>query len=267
MKIVIVIQARTSSTRLPNKVLLPVAGKPMLERMIERVGAARGAFEMIVATTHLPGDDPIRSLCKKISVRCHSGHVTDLLDRHYSASAELNADVVVKIPSDCPLISPSVIERVLNVFLDHLNYDFVSNLHPATYPDGNDVEVITFEALERALTQAKFDYQREHTTPFFWDQPELFRIANVEWETGLDYSMSHRWTVEYPEDYQFVRSVFEHFGESVFELSEILRLLEQKPELMEINRTYAGVNWYRHNLEQLKTTTAEQTRFAPAEQD
>lgn len=271
MKIAIVIQSRTGSSRLPGKIMMPLAGAPLLARMVERVRAAavRAAvgpdvIDVIVATTTDPSDDPVAALCAGIDTPCFRGHPTDLLDRHYQAGRAVNADVVVKIPSDCPLIDPGVIERVIGFYLAHQNeYDFVSNLHPATYPDGNDVEVMPMAALETAWREATLPLQREHTTPFLWDQPARFRIGNVAWETGLDYSMSHRWTIDYQADYDFIRAVYDALYTPVrpfFTLADILALLERQPAIHAINASLAGVNWYRHHRDELKTVQSWQTR-------
>jgi spore coat polysaccharide biosynthesis protein SpsF len=167
MKTVIVLQARTGSSRLAGKVLLPLAGKTLLERMVERVSASRLADEIVVATTIDADDDLIESVCINSGIKVFRGHPSDLIDRHYKVALEYNADVVIKIPSDCPLIDPAVIDKVLQFYFDNAaRYDFVSNLHPATYPDGNDVEVMPIGVLKTAWLEASKDYEREHTTPF-----------------------------------------------------------------------------------------------------
>jgi len=264
VKTLVLVQARVGSTRLPGKVLLPVAGAPLLRRMLERVRGARTPFELAVATTTDAEDEAIVSLCRRMDVRCFRGHPSDLLDRHYRAAAEARADVVVKIPSDCPLIDAGVIDRVLGLYREDTGrYDFVSNLHPATYPDGNDVEVVSFAALETAWRQATRALEREHTTPFVWDQPERFRIGNVRWETGRDFSMTHRFTVDYRDDYLFVTGVYEALWSQtrpLFDLSDILRLVGEHPELLELNARFAGVNWYRHHLDELRTVQQSETR-------
>ncbi len=264
MKIAVVIQARTGSSRLPGKVLLPLAGQPLLVRVAERVLAASTPCEVIVATTTMPDDEPVRELCRTVGVRCASGHPTDLLDRHLQAARECGADAVVKIPSDCPLVDPGVIDRVLQHFLQHLReYDYVSNLHPATYPDGNDVEIMPEAVLAIAGREASRDFEREHTTPFLWDHPERFRIGNVAWETGLDFSMTHRWTIDYPEDYQFLSRIYDELWTAtrpVFRIGDILDLLREQPDIASINARYAGVNWYRNHLDVLSTITPAQTR-------
>src|SRR4051812_42983440 len=162
---------------------MPLAGVPLLARMLERVRAAKTPIDVVVATTTDASDDAVAALTPRCDARVFRGHPTDLLDRHYQAAREAKADVVVKIPSDCPLIDPAIIDRVLGVWNGSAGaFDFVSNLHPATYPDGNDVEVMSMAALETAWREAKRPHEREHTTPFLWDQPAdqpaRFRLAN-----------------------------------------------------------------------------------------
>ena len=263
MKVVAVIQARTGSSRLPGKILLPLAGAPLLERMLERVQAARSLDEVVVATTRDPQDEPVRALCARLGVRCHSGHPSDLLDRHLGAVEGTGAALVAKIPSDCPLIDPRVIDRVVGFHRQNVDrYDFVSNLHPATYPDGNDVELMPLPLLRLAAREATRPHEREHTTPFFWDQPARFRIGNVAWESGRDLSMSHRFTIDYPEDHAFIAAVYDALyrpGAPPFSLEEILAFLDAHPEVFALNHRYAGVNWYRHHLGELRTVSRHET--------
>jgi len=264
MSTIVVIQARTGSSRLPGKILMPLAGRPLLARMIERVRAASFPFECVVATTTEASDDPVRALCRSLDVACFSGHPTDLLDRHYRAALPYGADAVVKIPSDCPLIDPAVIDRVLHCYAERRGrVDYVSNLHPATYPDGNDVEIMTAGVLEEAWREATLPFEREHTTPFIWERPGRYRLGNCPWETGNNFSMSHRWTIDYPEDYEFIRAVYDELwsaGGKPFTLGDILALLERRPALASINARYAGVNWYRHHAGELTTVSPDQYR-------
>jgi spore coat polysaccharide biosynthesis protein SpsF len=260
-RVLTIVQARHSSTRLPGKIYLPLAGQPLLVRMVERVAAARLAGEVVVATTTAADDDATEELCRKHGLACYRGHGTDLLDRHYQCARERRADVVLKIPSDCPLIDPQVVDRVIGEFQAHA-VDFVSNLHPATYPDGQDVEVMRFPTLERAWREATRDFEREHTTPYIWENPDKFSSRNVVWETGLDCSMSHRLTIDYPEDYEFIARVYDRLypADARFGLGAIMDLLAREPGLRAINAKYAGVNWYRHHLDALKTVGPEHTR-------
>lgn len=261
--VVTVIQARRGSSRLPDKILLPLAGAPLLVRMIERVLRARQTGQVVVATTTDSHDDVVEDLCRERGWPVYRGHPTDLLDRHYQTALKWGADAVVKIPSDCPLIDAGVIDRVISKYLEGTEkWDYVSNLHPATYPDGHDVEIMSMQALTEAWQQAAKPFEREHTTPYLWERPERFRIANVDWETGLDYSMSHRWTIDYQADYHFIAAIYETLypQNPAFGLADILRLLEEKPEIAALNAQYAGVNWYRHHLDELQTIAAHQTR-------
>lgn len=269
--IVLAVQARMGSTRLPGKAMLEVCGKPLLQLMLERLARVRAPVKVVVATTGETIDEPIAALCERLGANLFRGHPTDLLDRHYRAGLAFNAEAVAKIPSDCPLIDPAIVDRVLARFAQG-DCDYAGNLHPATYPDGNDVEIVTMAALEIAWREAWRPMEREHATPFIWERPERFRLANVTWDddSGIvpprDYSMSHRWTLDYPEDYLFVHSVYSALypHNPHFDLDDILALLERKPEIADFNRQYIGVNWYRHHLHELRTVDGRNTRHPPS---
>jgi spore coat polysaccharide biosynthesis protein SpsF len=236
-----------SSTRLPNKVLMPILEEPLLLRMVQRVQKSKLCGTIVVATTTDAIDDPILNLCIANHIECFAGHPTDLLDRHFEVAKKYEADIVLKIPSDCPLIDPTIIDQTIQYYLDNRDdFDFVSNLHPATHPDGNDVEVMSFSTLEKAWKEATRPLEREHTTPYIWENPELFRIGNFVWESGLDYSKSHRWTIDYLEDYAFIKKVYEELYRlnPDFGLYDILNLVEKHREIYDINAKYAGDYWY-----------------------
>ena len=257
MKIVGVIQARTGSTRLPAKVLLPLVGRPALERMIERVAAATTLDDLVVATTKREQDDPIRALAARLGVRCTSGDTYDLIDRHLQVARETGADAVVKLPSDCPLIDPRVIDQVVATYRAHGGaYVFVSNLHPPTWPDGNDVEVIERATLETAWREADKAFQREHTTPFVWDQPERFPALNVAWDKGLDLSLTHRLTLDYAEDYRLLATIFDALhtaGAAPFSVEDIVDYLDANPEVRVVNAAHAGRSWMTSHIGDLAT--------------
>ena len=255
MNIVTVVQARTSSKRLPNKVLLPLFGKPLLIRMIERIKKALYIGRLVVATTTNKKDDIVANLCATNKIDCYRGHLTDLLDRHYQLAIRYEADIIVKIPSDCPLIDPAIIDKVIGYYIENYpTFDFVSNLHPASYPDGNDVEIMSFKTLETACKSAIRDFEREHTTPYIWENPDKFRIGNVIWETGLDFSTTHRWTIDYEEDYELIKRIFDELypKNPSFGLYDILSLIEKRPEIAKINQKYTGKYWYENHLTDLR---------------
>jgi spore coat polysaccharide biosynthesis protein SpsF len=246
MSSVIVIQARTASSRLPGKVLLMAAGRTLLAHMLERVRAASRATDIVVATTHERSDDAIVDLCQQLEVECYRGHPLDCLDRHYQIGEQRGADAVVKIPSDCPLIDPNAIDRVLDSWQRDAACDYLSNLHPASWPDGNDVEVVSLPALRSAALEATDNFDREHTTPFIWSRPERFSQRNVTWETGLDYSRRYRWVVDWVEDYRLVRDIIETLEPRLgpcFGSQAILDLLAQRPELAARNARHLGYSY------------------------
>jgi spore coat polysaccharide biosynthesis protein SpsF len=258
----VVVQARTGSRRLPGKVLLPLAGRPLLERMLQRLLAARHPFQLCVATSDLPEDEPIRQLCRRIAVPVVSDHPTDLLQRHLAAARCFDAEIVAKIPSDCPLIDPAIVDRVLDHFVARArDVDFVTNLHPPSWPDGNDVEVMSRRVLEIAATEARRPFEREHTTPFIWDNPERFRISNVSWGGGRDLSKTHRFTIDYREDYELIAAIYEELcspERPVFSLPDILALLALKPELSRLNACWSGKSWHLAELTQLRHVSLTQ---------
>jgi spore coat polysaccharide biosynthesis protein SpsF len=265
MNIVVIVQARTSSTRLPGKILYEIFGKPLLLLQLERIRTAKMVNNIVVATTTDISDDPIIDLCKNNGFDYYRGKMNDLLDRHYKSAIEYNADIVVKIPSDCPLIDPSIIDKVINYYLNNINlFDFVSNLHPPSYPDGNDVEVIPIQILKIAWKQAEKQYELEHTTPYIWTRPNIYRIGNVLWDTGLDYSKNYRFTIDYLEDFEFIKEVYENLYPSnkIFSLDDILNLLEKEPRINKINSKYHGEYWYRNYIDELKKSlNFEQTEM------
>jgi spore coat polysaccharide biosynthesis protein SpsF len=247
------------SRRLPGKVLLPLAGKPLLERLLQRLATVEFPLDLCVATSHLAEEQPIRELCRRLGVAVVSDHPTDLLQRHLVAARTFGADVVVKIPSDCPLIDPAVVARVLVHYARNADrVDFVTNLHPPSWPDGNDVEVMPIRTLERAAAEAMRPFEREHTTPYIWDNPDRFRTDNVSWGRGRDLAKTHRFTIDYVEDYAFIGRVYDELcsaSRPVFGLSEILSLLAEKPEIHRINAKWSGHSWHRAELSQLRSIT------------
>lgn len=263
LNIITVMQVRCSSTRLPKKVLLPLSSKALFLRQAERIMASKLKGTLVISTTTNKEDDEIESISTEEGLFCYRGSSADLLDRHFQTAKLFNADVVVKIPSDCPLIDPAIIDKVIGYFLDDYGmFDYVSNLHPASYPDGNDVEVMTMKALSEAWNNATRMLEREHTTPYLWENSDKFNIGNVKMEGDEDYSMSHRWTIDYSEDYEFIKQVYDELypNNPLFRMNDILELLYKQPQLMQINGHLAGVNWYRNHLDELKTVSKNQTK-------
>ena len=247
---VAIIQARRASSRLADKVLLDIAGKPMLIRVYERTGMASTLDCTVIATTTDPSDDAIQTLCEQQGYPLYRGSARDVLDRYYQAARQYSAEVVVRITADCPVIDPDVIDFTVSRFLGmescqddgsatstEFPYDFAANRLPPpwgrTYPIGLDTEVCTFQALEIAWREANLPHQREHVMPYFYEQPERFRILHVTHEPDYGYL---RWTVDTPDDLELIRRMYNFFpGRNDFSWLEILELVKNNPELTTIN--------------------------------
>lgn len=235
MKTVIIVQARMTSTRLPGKVLKKVLGKPLLEYQIERLKRVNLADEIVIATTINSTDLPIVELCNRLSIPYFRGSEDDVLARYYGAAKEHHADVVVRITSDCPLIDPQVIDKVIQFYLEHrYEYDYVSNCLERTYPRGMDTEIFSFIALHQAFVEATAQPEREHVTPFIYMHPERYRLTQVIYSENQS---SHRWTVDTPEDFELIKRIIEvlYPQTTKFTLEDCLYLLNLYPDWSLIN--------------------------------
>ncbi len=235
MSVVAIIQARMGSTRLPGKALIDIGGETMLTRVVKRVRQAACVDKVMVATSTNPPDEAIVAQCTRLNITVFRGDEQDVLDRYYQAALTHQADVVVRITSDCPLIEPEVIDKVVYTFTEQQpTIDYVANtLPPRTFPRGLDVEVMSFAALARAWQEDENPVWREHVTPYIYRTAGQFRLLNVT--NPIDYS-AMRWTVDTPEDLELVRRIYTHFGDRHFNWREVLSLLAQHPEWLEINR-------------------------------
>jgi spore coat polysaccharide biosynthesis protein SpsF len=236
LKVVAIIQARMCSTRLPGKVLLDLAGASVLSRVLERVRRTDSIDEVVVATTDRPSDDVIVQECLRYQIPVFRGQEEDVLDRYYRAAVSANADVVVRITSDCPLIDPEITGKTVRAFLAE-RPDYASNCMVRSYPRGLDTEVMTLHALERTWRKATQPYERAHVTPYIYEHPGEFKLLSVTGEA--DYS-GHRWTVDTPEDLEFVRSVYARLNHlNQFSWRDVLDLMQREPELAGLNRSVA----------------------------
>lgn len=248
-----IVQARMGATRLPGKVLLTAAGKPLLLHMLERLRQARRLEQIIVATTTNPADDVIVKVAAAAGFLVYRGSEQDVLDRYYQAARQFGVDPIVRVTADCPLIDPEIVDAVIELFQrEHL--DHAGNGLPPTYPDGLDAEAFSFAALEQAWREAKLPSEREHVSSFIWNQPQRFRSGNVA--NDVDYSHL-RWTLDYPEDYELLKRLIEALapnGEPV-RFPGILRYLEQHPTLSQLNAKYARNEGYAKSLREDATAT------------
>jgi len=237
-KVVASIQVRFGSSRLPGKVLKKICGKPMLLLMLERLSKCELLDEIIIATTHNKNDDPIFELVKKHGYKVFRGSEFNCLDRHYQAVKNSGAEFICKITSDCPLIDPKIIDKVIRYFLENKNrFDYVSNVHPTTYPDGLDVEMFSMTSLEKTWKEAKSKEEKEHTTTYMWKNPSIFRIGSIVMPKGENLFKKERWTVDYHEDFEFVKAIYENLYDDgkIFLMDEILGFLMKRKDIKKIN--------------------------------
>lgn len=237
MNIIVILQARMSSSRLPNKVLKLIANKPMLQLQIERIQQAKLIDKIIVATSNQREDDAINLLCEQLNITCYRGSLSNVLDRFYRVANEYNADHIVRLTGDCPLIDPQIIDSVIELHLKQRG-DYTSNCRIPCLPDGLDVEVFTKAALNSSWQQATKPSEKEHVTQFMRNHDELFTLIDYQYSPDLS---AYRWTVDEPDDFEFVTQVYQKlYNQKInFTMSDILSLLEKQPELARINNQFS----------------------------
>ena len=231
MNVTAIIQARMSSSRLPGKVMMPLAGKPVLEHVVRRLGYCHSIGQTVVATSEDASDDVLAEWCQAHAVACYRGSLNDVLDRYYQAATKYSADAVVRITADCPALDPAIVDEVVQAFIAG-GYEFCAL--QGEFPDGLDCSVFAYSALARAWREAVLPSEREHVGPYVEKHPEWFKCGAVTRFKGLGHM---RWTLDEERDYQFLQQVFERLdreGEP-FRAHEVLALLEREPELATIN--------------------------------
>lgn len=236
MKTIAIIQARMGSTRLPGKILKPVLGQPMLARQIERVKRAQTLDQIIVATTTDSLDAPIYRLANQLDIPSYRGSTNNVLDRFYQAALRFNADIIVRLTGDCPVIDPAVIDTTVTTF--HRSHsDYVSNVHRRSFPRGMDVEVFNFKTLELAWRQAKSNYDCEHVTAYIYAKPQRFKLKTILAPPSLG-RPELRLTVDEPADLKLIRQIYQRLypRKPNFNLQDIIILLDQHPKLTTINK-------------------------------
>lgn len=254
--ILIIVQARFSSTRLPGKVLKKIRDKPLLWYIANKINQAQIKHKLIIATGHLEANQPIIEFAKKNNIDLFIGDEDDVLDRYYQTAKHFKGDIIVRITSDCPLIDPKIIDQLLEIYLDG-NYDYLSNVHPPTYPDGYDIEIFSFKALETAWKKAKLPSEREHVTPYIWkNQSKEFTIKNIK--NNIDYS-KYRLTVDTPADFKLLSVIIDYFYDrwNNFYMDDVIKFLEENPKLLEINEQYERDEGYAKSLEEDKKFQGE----------
>jgi spore coat polysaccharide biosynthesis protein SpsF len=228
----------------------------MLERQIERIQRSTLIEKLVVATSSHPEDTAIADLCQGINISCFRGSLEDVLDRFYQAARPYQPEYVVRLTGDCPLTDPGVIDDVIR-FCRNGQYDYASNtLHP-TFPDGLDVEVCRFASLEEVWRNASMKSQREHVTPYFYQNPHMFKLGNLVHEPDLS---EFRWTVDNAADFTLISSVYEALypDKPEFSTDDVLKFLESRPGLQNINAASHRNEGYLSSLAQDRPMTVSE---------
>lgn len=232
MKIVAFVQARMGSTRLPNKVMKPIGGIPMIELLLSRLSKAKEISQIVVATSIDERNQSLVTYVNQLGYACEQGSENDVLDRFVQAARTHQADVVVRITGDCPLVDPILVDDTIRQFTK-ANVDYFSNTNPPTYPDGLDIEVCTFSALEKAWQETNKPFDREHVTPYLREN-EQFTRASTQHHEDLS---ALRWTVDEAADFAVIEAVFQHFHPRTdFSWQEVLTLQKQQPNIFDKNQ-------------------------------
>jgi spore coat polysaccharide biosynthesis protein SpsF len=235
-KVVAIIQARMGSSRLPGKVLLPIAEREMLDWVVKRTLSATLINQVVVATTTDASDNPIVEFCKSHEYQFTRGSLHDVLDRYYQTATAHQANVIVRLTADCPFIDPDMLNSNIRTFLETSPpLDFAANRLPMerTVPIGLDTEICTMEALTKAWEETASAHHREHVMPYFYENPNIFNILHIK--HSPDYG-SLRWTVDTKEDLVLANTIATHFsGRDDFSWKEILTANNQHPEWEKIN--------------------------------
>jgi spore coat polysaccharide biosynthesis protein SpsF len=246
--ILAIVQARMGSTRLPGKVLLDLEGMPVLWHVVNRVCQSKRIDKVIVATSTTGEDGKISDFCSYHNIPCFAGSENDVLDRYYQTARFAGAkeqDAMVRITADCPLIDSEVVDRVIDLFIES-GADYVSNVAPPTYPDGLDVEVFTFAALEKAREEAMLLSEREHVTPYIRNN-DCFNKANLQNDIDLS---GLRWTLDEADDYELIKSIYAELYRkgNVFGTGQILALIEKQPQLLDKNNRFKRNEGYTKSV-------------------
>jgi spore coat polysaccharide biosynthesis protein SpsF len=246
---VAIVQARLGSTRLPGKVLLPLAGKPLLFHVVDRLRQTPGLAGVVVATTDQPGDTPLREFLRAEEIPFFTGNEQDVLDRYYRAAEQFAADPIVRVTADCPLIDPNIVGRALRLYLEGEGRLQYIGFDGKSFPDGLDVEVVSRAALAAAGRAAILPAEREHVTPFIWKQPYRFPQDKVTNDRDLS---TQRWTVDEPADYELVKRIYDALYRPgrAFGMQAVLDFLSGHADLLALNAGIIRNAGYLKSLEE-----------------
>lgn len=234
MNVAAIIQARMGSTRLRGKVMKKIMGKPILWHLANRLRKSKFIDKIIIATTMDKKDDAIEEFASEYHLGIYRGSENDLVDRYYNTARKYNADVIVRIWGDCPLIDPEIIDKTIEKFLSY-KADYANNFNPPTFPLGMDIEIYSFNTLEQIWKETNDPFFREY--PFEYIYANQNSLTAIYIKNDIDLSDLH-WTVDYIKDFELIKTIFEklYSKDKAFNMKDILDLIDKHPELREINK-------------------------------
>lgn len=236
-----IIQARMGSSRFPGKMLEKINGKFIIQLVLEQVSKSK-VKEIILATTISSLDDELALQVVNLGYKVFRGNENDVLDRYYQSAILNKAKTIMRITGDCPLIDPMIINLAID---NYKECDYCSNIHPPSYPDGMDIEIFSFETLENAWQNAKKKSEREHVTPYIWENPKLFKLKNFG--NHVDKS-GIRITIDTKEDLLAIKEIIKHIGDKKINLKNILEVIDNNPKILDINNMFERNEGYKKSL-------------------
>lgn len=243
MNVVAIIQARTGSTRLPNKIFSKLSGFNLLYHVVNRLKPSKEINKIVIATTTSVKDNSIEDWCVENYIDCYRGSEENVLKRYYDAAKEFKAEIIIRVTADDPFKDYRIIDKAINI-LKEKKFDFVCNNSPVSYPEGLDVEVLTMDALSNSFLNSTSSFEKEHVTQYIHRNNNFFKIFNIKNDKDLS---CFRWTIDTKEDYLFVKEIYSILFKknNIFLSEDIYQLLERKPQLLEINSEVKKSDLYK----------------------
>ena len=239
-----IIQARLSSRRLPNKLLMKIQDTNILEHLFSQLSYSKQIDKKIIATTNEKIDNDIEKFAKFLNIDCFRGNSFDVLDRYYKCAKFFNIETIVRISGDAPIIDPEIVDNTIQYYKKN-NFDYVSNFFKRTYPIGTEVEIFSFKTLEKCKKNAEKSSEKEHVTPFIYNHPDLFKIGYI----GYSENLSHlHWTVDRIEDFKFIESILTKIKTRPVLMKDILKLLKNEPKLLDMNKNVDPFEGYKKSI-------------------
>lgn len=239
-----IIQARTNSSRFPNKIFTEIAGLPLIWHVVNRLRKSKLLDEIIIATTINKADDQVVSWANQNNIKIFRGSEDNVLKRYFEAANYFNIDTIVRITADDPFKDYQIMDMVIKRFFEE-RADLATNNNPPSYPEGLDIEVFSFAALRDAVKKASSEFEKEHVTQHFYLNPQCYRIVNMMNNTNLSHL---RWTIDEEKDLQMAQNVYNELfnNDKNFLMQDIIDLIKQKPEIAQINNTVKRSEMYKN---------------------